>query len=95
MYGVQGLDENRRCGSKAAAAAQTAERRPQGEDFDSIKIRITNCASNLQRARQREARRGQTALRLFGFFCPESALNQRTLIPLIQTPLIQSPLIQG
>jgi len=30
MYGVQGLDENRRCGSKAAAAAQTAERRPQG-----------------------------------------------------------------
>ncbi len=29
-----GPDENRRCGSKAASAAQTAERRPQGEDFD-------------------------------------------------------------
>gem|GEM_PF-1866901 len=78
MYGVQGLDENRRCGSKAAAAAQTAERRPQGEDFDSIKIRITNCASNLQRARQREARRGQTGQSLFGLFRPEQpALYQK------------------
>jgi hypothetical protein len=68
MYGVQGLDENRRCGSKAAAAAQTAERRPQGEDFDSIKIR----------ARQREARRGQTGQSLFGLFRPEQpALYQK------------------
>jgi len=30
MHGVQGLDENHRCGSKAASAAQTAELRPQG-----------------------------------------------------------------
>jgi len=50
-----GVDESHRCGSKAAPAAQTAERRPQGENFDSIKVRITNCESSLLRARQREA----------------------------------------
>jgi len=60
MYGVQGLDERHRYGSKAAAAAQTAQRRPQGENFDLIKIRITNCEAQATNA-SREARADKQA----------------------------------
>ena len=71
MYGVQGLDENPDVVRKLRQQRRRRNAARQGENFDSIKIRITNCASNLQRARQREARRGQTGQSLFGLFRPE------------------------
>jgi hypothetical protein len=54
-----------------------------GQNFDLIKIRITNCASNLQRARQREDRGGQIALRPFGFFHPDEDNTNPAKIKLI------------
>jgi len=46
----------------------------------------TDCASNLQRARKREARRGQTAQRLFGLFRLWAPRTNPSTSQIVQTP---------
>ena len=48
---------------------------PKGENFDFIKIRITNCACNFHWQRQHEAKSRQLELRLPGYFLHEPLSN--------------------